>query len=45
MKEGTDLCLQRLGCGEMPSVMFQERVLYFGDDRYLCHKIPTFVGT
>ena len=41
------MCLmqQRLGSGEMPSEMFQEHGLYFGEELYLCRKIPIFVGT
>ena len=29
------LVQQRLSFGEMPSEMFQENVLYFGEERYL----------
>ena len=29
----------------MSSEMFQEHVLYFGEERYLSRKIPIFVGT
>ena len=29
----------------MNSEMFQEHVLYFGQERYFCRKIPIFVGT
>ena len=39
------LVSQTLGSGEMPSELFQEHVLYFGRERYFCHKIPIFVGT
>ena len=39
------LLQQRLSFGEMPSEMFQEHVLYFGEERYLSRKIPIFVGT
>ena len=34
------LVQQRLSFGEMPSEMFQEHVLYFGEERYLSRKIP-----
>ena len=36
------LVQQRLGCGEMPSEMFQVHVLYFGEEEYFCRKIRTF---
>ena len=39
------LVQQRLSFGEMPSEMFQEHVLYFGEERYLSRKIPIFVDT
>ena len=39
------LVQRRLSFGEMPSEMFQEHVLYFGEERYLRRKIPIFVGT
>ena len=29
----------------MPSEIFQENALYFGEEQYLCRKIPIFVGT
>ena len=48
VKEGTDLCLRcnnTLGSGEMPSEIFQEHVLYFGEERCFCCKILIFVGT
>ena len=37
---------QRLGSGEIPSEVFQEYdVLYFGEERYFCRRIPNFLGT
>ena len=36
------LVQQRL---EIPSEMFQEHVLYVGEERYLSRKISIFVGT
>ena len=39
------LVQQILGSGEMPSEVFQEHVLYFGEERYFCRMIPVFVGT
>ena len=36
---------QRLSFGEMPSEMFEEHALYFGEERYHSRKIPIFVGT
>ena len=39
------LVQQRLSFREMPSEMFQEHVLYFGEERYLSRKIAIFVGT
>ena len=39
------LVQQRLSFGEMPSELFQEHVIYFGEERYLSRKIPILVGT
>ena len=39
------LVQQILESGEMPSEVFQEHVLLFGEERYFCRKIPIFVST
>ena len=39
------LVQQILGSGEMPLEVFQENVLYFGEERNFCYKISIFVST